>query len=126
MPKAVRDLINRMTKPDADPLNYAEAKDFQSNISRLSANEKMNMNANTKRLVGQLNQNLKAGLEDAADTVGKGQQFADAMKEYHDAMTLQGYTEEAKSAAWKAALSGAGLYGLSKLFPVLTSKITGQ
>jgi hypothetical protein len=111
LPKSVRQLVTRMTTPDSEPLTYAEAKDFQSNISRLSANERMNLNANTKRLVGQLNANLKDALEGAADTVGKGEQFSQAMKEYHNAMTIRGMTDAAKDALWKAAFSAAGIYG---------------
>ena len=116
LPKAVRDLVNRVTKPDSPPLTYEEAKDFQSNISSLSANDKMSLNAKTVRLVGQLNQDLKSSLSDAADTAGKGEQFQQAMREYHNAMLLRGYSENAISAAWKAALTGAGLYGAAKVF----------
>jgi hypothetical protein len=55
LPKVVRDFVNRATKPGADPITCEEAKDFQSNISNLSADEKMSLKPNTKRLVGQLN-----------------------------------------------------------------------
>jgi hypothetical protein len=115
LPQAVGKLIRRVTAPDSAPLTYEEAKDFQSNISRLSANEQMRLNPNTKRLVGQLNQDLKGSLQDAADTVGKGQQFQQAMKEYHHAMQLKGFSEAAIDAAWKAALTGVGLYGAKKV-----------
>lgn len=108
LPPAVRKLVNRMAKPDSPPMTYAEAKDFQSNISSLSANEKMNLKPNQVRLVGQLNSDLKAALQDAADTVGKGQKFAQAMKEYHAAMQLKGYTDAAISNAWKVALGALG------------------
>jgi hypothetical protein len=76
----------------------------------------MNLNANTKRLVGQLNANLKESLEGAADVQGKGQQFAQAMSEYHQAMTIRGMTDEAKTLLWKAALSSVGLYGAKKIW----------
>lgn len=116
LPLAVRKLVVRLTTPDAEPLTYSEAKDFQSNISSLSANEKMSLKPNQVRLVGKLNADLKASLEDAADTVGKGQQFADAMKEYHNAMKIRGYSDAAIDAAWKAALGSAGVYGAAKIF----------
>jgi len=116
LPKAVRDLVTRVTKPDSPPLNYAEAKDFQSNISNLSANDKMALSGKTSRLVGQLNQDLKSSLKDAADVAGKGQQFQDAMQQYHNAMKLKGLSDNAINAAWKAALTGVGLYGVSKIF----------
>ena len=119
LPKAVRDLVTRATKPDAPPLTYSEAKDFQSNISKLSANEKLKLNANTKRLVGQLNQDLHESLTEAADTKGKGEQFTKAMKEYHNAMKLKGFTDEAISIAWKSALGGLGLGAGKKLLDLI-------
>lgn len=116
LPSSVGKLVRRLTAPDSPPMTYAEAKDFQSNISKLSADEQMKLNPNTRRLVGKLNQDLKSSLEDAADTAGKGQQFQDAMKEYHNAMRIKGWSESAIDAAWKAALTGAGIYGIGKIF----------
>jgi hypothetical protein len=117
-PAAVKQLAKRLES--GEPLKYEEAKDFQSNISALSAQEKMGMSANTKRLVGQLNQDMKGALEQAADTKGKGEQFSGAMKEYHRAMKLSDMSEEAKAFAIKNALyaalgaSGAAGYALYK------------
>jgi hypothetical protein len=115
LPSSVGKLVRRLASPDSPPMTYEEAKDFQSNISRLSADENMKMNPNTRRLVGQLNQDLKGSLQDAADTVGKGQKFADAMKEYHNAMRLKGFSDAAIDAAWKSALTATGLYGVKKV-----------
>ncbi len=115
LPKVVRDFVKRATSPGDEPITYAEAKDFQSNVSALSADERMKLKPNTKRLLGQLNADLKDSLESAADVKGKGEQFTDAMKEYHHAMQLHNLTEEAKSALWKAALTGVGLYGAKKI-----------
>lgn len=122
LPKVVRDFVNRATKPDADPITYDEAKDFQSNVSRLSANERMNLNPNTQRLLGQLNANLKDSLQDAADTVDKGQQFTQAMQEYHHAMQLRGLTDEAKQILWKAALGGVGVGAGSAILKAVLGK----
>jgi hypothetical protein len=118
LPKAVRDLVNRVTKPESKPITYAEAKDFQSNISRLSVAERMRLTPNVQRLVGQLAADLKTSLKDAADTVGKGEQFSQAMKEYHQAMQIRGMTDAAKAGAWKWALRGAGAYGIYKLLGI--------
>lgn len=115
LPSSVGKLVRRLAAPDQPPMTYAEAKDFQSNISKLSANEKMALNPNTKRLVGQLNEDLKSSLQDAADTAGKGQQFQKAMQEYHSAMKLRGVSDAVIDATWKAALSGVGLYGAKKI-----------
>jgi hypothetical protein len=109
LPMAARKLVNRMTDPNAPPLTYAEAKDFQSNISSLSANEKMNLKPNTARLLGQLNADLKDSLAQAADTVGKGEQFTDAMDEYHKAMQVKGMADTGKAVITRAALGYVGL-----------------
>lgn len=116
LPKVVNNLVRRLTAPEGAPITYAEAKDFQSNISSLSANEKMNLKPNTVRLLGQLNADLKDALESAADTEGKGQQFANAMKEYHSAMKLRGYSEAAISHAWKVALGYLGAKEVANIF----------
>lgn len=118
LPPVVRKFVMRATKPGSDPITYAEAKDFQSNVSSLSANERMNIKPNTMRLIGQLNADLKSSLADAADTQGKGQQFTDAMKEYHNAMRLKGWSEDAIGLVWKNALRAAGVYGAAKLLGV--------
>lgn len=115
LPMAVRKLLNRVTKPESPPLTYAEAKDFQSNISNLSANEKMSLKPNTVRLVGQLNQDLKASLVDAADHVGKGQQLTDAFTEYRNAMRLKGFNEKAIEYGLKTLLAGMGLGAAEKV-----------
>jgi hypothetical protein len=116
LPTSVNKLVRRLADPNAAPMTYEEAKDFQSNISKLSADEQMKLNPNTKRLVGQLNQDLKGSLQDAADTVGKGQQFQKAMTEYHNAMKLRGYSEDAITAAWRVALGATGTYTAAKIF----------
>jgi len=121
LPKVVRDFVQRATKPDSEPITYAEAKDFQSNVSRLSANEKMNLNPNTQRLLGQLNADLKDSLQSAADTAGKGQKFAQAMKEYHDAMSIQGFSDAAKAEALKWSMRAIGGYGIYKLLGIGSS-----
>jgi hypothetical protein len=104
-PSAVKQLAQRLQS--GSPLEYEEAKDFQSNISALSAQEKMGMSANTKRLVGQLNQDLKGALEDAAATKNAGEKFTGAMKEYHNAMRVSEMSDKAKALAIKGALYAA-------------------
>lgn len=139
LPKPVNDLLKRMgldpdelkpnnrpisydaatnrgaLDPNTPPLTYAEAKSFQSNISSLTTADKLTTNANIKRLVTQLNGRLKDSLEGAAETYGKGQQFTDAMKEYHEAMTLKGFSEKAIEYTFKAALAGLGLGAVEKV-----------
>jgi hypothetical protein len=139
LPKPVNDLLKRMglnademapnnraitydtatnrgaLDPNTPPLTYAEAKSFQSNISKLTAADKMSTNPNIKRLVVELNGKLKDSLENSAEVVGKGDQFTDAMNEYHKAMQIQGLKEDAidalKTHIIKAVVTGAGMAG---------------
>lgn len=107
VPRAVTRLTQRLSSPEAPPMTYSEAKDFQSIISRLSADDYNRMAPPTKFLVGKLNADLKGSLADAADVAGKGQQFTQAMQEYHRAMQVRGFTDEARAMALKATIYGA-------------------
>ena len=123
LPQAVRKFVIRATTPEATPITYDEAKDFQSNISRLSAEERLRITPNTQRLLGQLNSDLKDSLKDTAEIVGKGQKFADAMHEYHRAMQLKGWTQDVIDKAWKAALiGGAGAIGATAAYKILKAE----
>lgn len=119
MPSPVSKLLDRLSNPGKGPFNYPEAKDFQSNISNLSANEKMSLNSNQLRQVGDLNQALKSSLTKAAGTVGEGDNFVKAMSEYHRAMKLRGYSDAVIARGWKGAvagLAGTGVaYGTAKV-----------
>ena len=122
LPSTIRKFINRAVDPNQPPMTYAEAKDFQSNVSSLSADELGKLNPNMKRLVGQLNSDLKGSLQEAAETQGKGQQFADAMSEYRNALRMKGLSEKAINLAVKAAITGgAGALGY-KAFSAATEK----
>src|SRR5262249_35073586 len=70
LPRSVSRLVQRITNPGSNPLTYAEAKSFQENISALSASERANIKPNVKRLLGQLNGELKSSLEDASQLGG--------------------------------------------------------
>lgn len=122
LPSTIRKFINRAVDPNQGPMTYAEAKDFQSNVSNLSADEMGKLNPNMKRLVGQLNSDLKGSLQDAADTQGKGQQFTQAMQEYRNALRLKGLSSKAIDLAVKAAIAGGvGALGV-KAYSMATEK----
>jgi hypothetical protein len=106
--RAVRQIVQRMTDPSKGALTYEEAKDFQSNLSKLSASEHMEMKPATKRLVGQLNAELKEALKGAASQVGKGYVFSGAMKDYHRAAQTRDFFNAAKDAAVKSLPYGIG------------------
>lgn len=114
LPTPVRKLINRLTAPGKPPLTYEEAKDFQSNISNLLANpvgeEGARLkNANTYRLVTQLNEGLKNSLESASQVAGADPgTFSGAMRGYAEASSRQDMMDRIHDLATKGVKIGAG------------------
>lgn len=115
MPKAVRDFLKRVTDPEKAAFAYGEARDFASNISRLSTNDMMKMTPALKREVGNLRVALNKAVEGAARSVGKADQYKAAMREY----ALRSNVDDVARDVWTgvkkswpiATATGAGLYG---------------
>lgn len=86
---AVRKLLNRVTDPDQAPITYGEARDFYSNISRLSADEFGRLTPVMKQQIGSIRVALNNALQQTASDAGKGAQYSGAMKEYAQSARLQ-------------------------------------
>ncbi len=95
MPMAVRKFLNRVTDPDKGDLVYQEARDFASNISRLSANEFQRLTPTVQREVANLRVALNRAVADTAGKAGKGAEYAQAMNEYAKAMKIRGIVDSA-------------------------------
>jgi hypothetical protein len=110
MPMAVRKFLTRVTDPDKAPMVYEEARDFASNISRLSANEFQRLTPAIQREVAGMRVALNKSVADAAATAGKGHEYAEAMTEYAKAMKLRDVIESFAEGAKKAVpwATGAG------------------
>jgi hypothetical protein len=110
MPKVVRDFLNRVTRPNAQPLTYAEARKFYENATRLSFDEMNRLTPKAKYMVGQFTRSLDRAIQDAAQQVGMGQQYAKAMSAYNRAAEFQRFTHKTlpKVAAAGATAGGAG------------------
>src|SRR5262249_2238230 len=107
VPRVATRLFQRLTSPNAAPLTYEEAKQFQSAISSLSASERMASNPDTLRLMGQLNSGLKASLEDAATRGGMSPgTFNGAMQQYHTASQVQDMVNWIKELSIKGLKAG--------------------
>jgi hypothetical protein len=123
MPRSVMKLLGRMTDPNQAPLAFEEARDFASNISRLSADEFGRLTPAIQREVGNLKTALNEALAEAAGTVGKRAQYEAAMREYAGAKKLSGTAgavwEGAKKALPYATGAGAGTYFASQLMHML-------
>jgi hypothetical protein len=114
MPMAVNKFLRRITDPEKAAMNYDEARDFASNISRLSANEFQRLTPVIQREVSGLRVALNKSVADAAAAAGKGKEYAEAMTEYAKAKKLQDvvdtFIEGAKKAAPWATGTGAAVW----------------
>ena len=90
MPRMVSRFLQRTTDPTKGPLEFAEGRDFYSNVSRLSGDEFNRLTGPIKREVGNLRTSLHDSLKGAADTVGMGDDYAKGMREYAQAAKLKG------------------------------------
>lgn len=88
-PRAVTQFVRRITDPAQQPMNYQEGRDWASNISRLSADEYNRLTPVIKKAMGDFRTELNGALGEAAGTVGQGEAYANAMKEYARAKQLQ-------------------------------------
>jgi hypothetical protein len=87
--KVVQTFVRRITDPSKGPLTFDEARDYYSNISRLSANEFSRLNPIVQREVGVMRHTLQKALTDAASMVGKADEYARGMTEYARAAKAQ-------------------------------------
>lgn len=116
---SVRKLMNRITDPNASPITYGEARDFASNISRLSADEYMRLTPQMKQQVGAIRVALNNAVGQAAESAGKGAQYQSAMKEYAKGAQLGQLVDNAVDYGKKAIPYAGTAYGLKKLSDVL-------
>ena len=111
MPKAVRDLLKRVTDPAKQAMAYPESRDFASNISRLSADEMQRLTPVVRREVAQLSAALNKANAQAAQAAGKGAEYKSAMREYARAMEMRKALDTVIKRGKQAALPAAGLGG---------------
>lgn len=104
---AVSKLMNRLTSPNAAPLTYEEARLFQSNISRLSADEFQRLTPVMQRQVGQISSELNKAVQTTAADAGQLDKFQGAMQEYAAAKSLQAKMDVLKKYGMKAAAYAA-------------------
>lgn len=115
---SVSKLLNRVTAPNAAPLSYSEARDFASNISRLSADETQRLTPVMRLQVGNIKAALNEAVGQAAGSAGQGSQYAGAMQNYAGGMRRQENVSEIVDLLKKGAMSavGGGIagYGIQK------------
>lgn len=115
MPMAARKFLLRVTDPDKPQLTYKEARDFYSNLSRISADEAQRLTPVMKRALSQFTYDLGKSIE---STTARGDQldkFQKAMSEYRNSMRVQNVLEELKDKVIKTLPWAAAAYGAKKL-----------
>ena len=92
-----------------EELYWDEARQFYSNIARLSANEYQSMNPQMQRAVGQLAHALGGVLNDTAASVGKGDEYSQLMRLYAKAKAWQQFGSDAWQIVKRAAPTAIGV-----------------
>jgi hypothetical protein len=114
LPSVINKFVTRISDVDEGPLTYKEARQFYSNVSDLSASEKMASKAKDLRLINLFKYALGDSISQTADNAGRLQQYHGAMSEYSKAMRIQDAVSTAKDIGIKAAITaGAGAAGYS-------------
>jgi predicted enzyme related to lactoylglutathione lyase len=107
MPRVISKFVARVTDPEKAPIAWDEARDFYSNVSRLSANEYQSMNPQMAAAVGKFAGAFNDALQATAEGAGKGEQYAQAMDLYRTAKSWQRIGSDVWQGA-KRALPFAG------------------
>lgn len=105
-PKIINDFIKRVTDPEKGPLTYAEARDFESNASRLSADEAKRLTPKVRFLLNQFRSELRDAVAQTAAQAGKQQAYQEALKSYARGAAAQELAGTAKDLLTKEALKG--------------------
>lgn len=112
-PSVINKFVTRIADTDQAPLTYKEARQFYSNVSDLSASDRMAANGKMQRLLIQFKQALGDAISTTADSANRLDQYQSAMKGYAKGMGAQDRLDAVKSFAKKAAITGAiGATGL--------------
>jgi len=77
---AIDNLYNRVNT--INPLDYVEARDRASALSRLTGQDKMNATDTLRAQAKRLSHAFNEDIGDTAESVGKGDQYRQAMREY--------------------------------------------
>lgn len=108
MPMSINKMLRRVTDPSKGPLTYSEARDFYSNITRLSADEMNRLTPVMKAQVGKVAAALKDDIGQAAARVNKAADYYAGLKQYAKAAQLQRAAEKMGKYLLRAAGVAAG------------------
>lgn len=92
-----------------NPINYGEARDFASSLSRLSGQDQMAASPTLRSEIGKLSGAFNQDVGGAADRVGMGDQYQQAMRDYARASKYGDVAKTIGKWAVPAALGGGVL-----------------
>jgi len=122
----VNKFLNRITDPQKGPLTYENARDFYQLFGKMSADETTKLAPVIQHDLTQMVVGLKQDIGNAAETVGRAQDYYKGLQDYTTASKYQDFLDSAKDFMVKqgipAIAKGAGVtagggaaYGLWKL-----------
>lgn len=85
----INKFLNRLTRPNADPLTYTEARDFYSTLSEMSWGDRLTLNPKVQYYARNLVKGLKDDIGNAAQEVGRAADYYQAMGQYARAQRLK-------------------------------------
>lgn len=118
MPRAAEQLLNRSQW--MEPIRFPEARDFYSNISRLSGDEASKMTPPVAAEIGKLRHAFNQDLEGAATRAGRGSEYSQAMQTYRQAARNAEIAKKVAKWGGAAAAGGVGLEGAHRLIKAFT------
>lgn len=111
--KPVSDLWTRANEIAAP--TFREARDYYTNISQKSADEANALKPNMKAQIGAIRKAFHGDLTDAAGMVGRGEDYAKAIREYAQAAKAARIANNIGKIALPLVAGGAGLGGALQL-----------
>lgn len=118
----VNKFLNRITKPNADPLTYSEARDYYQLLGKLSYDETSKLAPPVQRDLAQMVAGLKTDIGNSADQVGRAADYYKGMGDYAKGAKYQDWYDTVKGAAIKGAAGAAGVSVGYRLWKELTGK----
>ena len=87
-PRGMGKFFKRVATIQSNPMTYKEARDFYSNVSRLTAEDQVRLTGPIKGQMAKLAQAFKADIGDTAAQAGKQAQYYQGLKMYAQAARL--------------------------------------
>lgn len=116
----INKFLNRVTNPNLPQITYAESRDFYTLLGKMSADEMSKLPPAIRYDVTQTVMGLKKDVGAAAEVVGKGEQYSQAMKEFASAKKWENLSDTTKQVIWDTArtalLGGAGAAAAKKVW----------